>query len=295
MSEIPAADWSWINTAAERFERARKDEAGPKIEDFLAEVDETGRPLLLEELLRVEREILEREGVEPDLEEYHRRFPNLAESVDSVFGPRSAHSDSTSAGTDPAPTIPVLSSEHTEGGGEPAEPGTRVRYFGDYELIRVLGRGGMGVVYKARQISLNRLVAVKMIRSAALASNDDLRRFQNEAEAIALLDHPRIVPIFEVGQHEHQRYFSMKLIDGPSLDRKLGDYLNEPRESARLIAAVAEAVHHAHQRGILHRDLKPGNVLLDERGEPHVSDFGLAKRVEGGGETTQSDVVIGTP
>jgi serine/threonine-protein kinase len=173
--------------------------------------------------------------------------------------------------------------------------GTRVRYFGDYELIRELGRGGMGVVYKARQISLNRPVALKMIKAAALASGDERRRFQNEAEAIATLDHPHIVPILEVGDHYGQRYFTMKLIGGTSLDKKLAEYGADPTLAARLMRQAAQAVHHAHQRGILHRDLKPANILLDERSEPFVTDFGLAKRVEGDSELTLSGAIIGTP
>jgi eukaryotic-like serine/threonine-protein kinase len=182
--------------------------------------------------------------------------------------------------------------DHGEAG--PLEAGIRVRYFGDYELQKVLGEGGMGIVYKARQISLNRPVALKMIKSAALASNDELRRFQNEAEAVAMLDHPQIVPILEVGDHAGQRYFSMKLIVGTSLDKKLADYGANPRAAAKLLKKAGEAVHHAHQRGILHRDLKPANILLDERGEPYVSDFGLAKTA-GDSELTHSGVIMGTP
>ena len=153
----------------------------------------------------------------------------------------------------------------------------------------------MGVVYKARQISLNRPVALKMVRSAALASDDELRRFQNEAEAVAGLDHEHIVSILEVGDHEGQRFFSMKLIAGSSLDKKLADYTADPSAAARLLKQAAEAVHHAHQRGILHRDLKPANILLDERGQPHVADFGLAKRVQGDSEITVSGAILGTP
>ena len=162
-------------------------------------------------------------------------------------------------------------------------------------MINELGRGGMGIVYRARQVSLNRPVALKMLKSDILASDDELRRFQNEAEAVALLDHPHIVPILEVGEHEGRRYFSMKLIDGQSLDRTLDDYAADPKSAARLVATAAEAVHHAHQRGILHRDLKPANILLDDRGQPHVTDFGLAKRVEGDSELTQSGAILGTP
>src|SRR6185312_2820036 len=175
------------------------------------------------------------------------------------------------------------------------EPGTRVRYFGDYELIKELGRGGMGIVYRARQISLNRPVALKMLKSDVLATPDELRRFRNEAEAIALLDHPHIVPIFEVGEHDRRRYFTMKLIGGSSLDKRLAHYSADPKAAARLVATAAEAVHHAHQRGILHRDLKPANILLDNRGEPHVGDFGLAKQIEGDSEMTVSGAILGTP
>src|SRR5262245_22593143 len=181
--------------------------------------------------------------------------------------------------------------------GDGADPprGTKVRYFGDYELIQVLGRGGMGVVYKARQRSLNRLVAVKMIKAGHWASADEVRRFHNEAEAVANLDHPGIVPIHEVGEHRRRHYFSMKLIEGPSLADRLADYAADPRQAARVVATIARAVHHAHQRGILHRDLKPSNILLDAAGQPHVTDFGLARRIEPSAEFSASGSVVGTP
>ena len=182
--------------------------------------------------------------------------------------------------------------------GDPAEPrapGITVRYFGDYELQRALGRGGMGVVYEARQVSLNRPVALKMIKAGVLADEGDLRRFQNEAEAVALLDHPGIVPVYEVGEHDGQRYFSMKLVQGGNLAGRLATFPDDPRRAALLVAVAAEAVHHAHMRGILHRDLKPANILIDAEGHPHVTDFGLAKRVEGDAELTQSGAILGTP
>ena len=153
----------------------------------------------------------------------------------------------------------------------------------------------MGFVYRARQISLNRDVALKMIKAGVLAQDDDLRRFQNEAEAVALLDHPGIVPIYEVGEHEGQRYFSMKLIEGGNLAEGLGRFARNPRAAAPLLIEVARAIQHAHARGVLHRDLKPANVLMDREGHPHITDFGLAKRIDSGAEMTQSGAIVGTP
>ena len=178
---------------------------------------------------------------------------------------------------------------------EPLPQGLRIRYIGDYELLSVLGQGGMGVVYKARQISLNRPVALKMIRNSEFASEDQIQRFQNEAEAVALFDHPGIVPIYEVGLHGDQRYFSMKLIDGEGLDKRLKSGPLKARVAAELVAEVAEAIHHAHQRGLLHRDLKPANILIDAEGHPHVTDFGLSKRMEQESSLTMSGEIMGTP
>lgn len=174
-------------------------------------------------------------------------------------------------------------------------PGASVRYFGDYEIRRELGRGGMGVVYEARQVSLNRPVALKMIKAGLLADHDEQRRFQNEAEAVALLDHPGIVSAYEVGEHDGQQYLAMKLVKGEGLNCLLDRYLGDPRAAAALVAAAAEAVAHAHSRGILHRDLKPANILVDAEGHPHVTDFGLAKRLESDLEMTASGAILGTP
>jgi serine/threonine-protein kinase len=167
--------------------------------------------------------------------------------------------------------------------------------LGDYELIAELGRGGMGVVYEARQTSLGRTVALKMILRGMTPSAADLARFRTEAESAARLDHPSIVPIYDVGEYQGQPFFTMKYVAGTTLAQRLAEGPLPPREAAALLAPICRAIHYAHERGVLHRDLKPSNILIDAEGRPHVSDFGLAKRVEGEDRVTQTGAVLGTP
>ena len=192
----------------------------------------------------------------------------------------------------------------------PAGTAGRGRVFGDYELLDQIGRGGMGVIYKARQRSLNRLVALKMVNTGEFASPELVHRFHLEAEAAANLHHPNIVPIYETGEHQGQHFFSMELIDGAGLDRYFtregfcfgenGERSTTPRarqeQIARMMAKVVRAVGYAHQHGVLHRDIKPSNILLDPHGEPHLTDFGLAKVIaHTGSGLTASGAIIGTP
>ncbi len=182
-------------------------------------------------------------------------------------------------------------------GGEPFDsPGIEHGHtLGDYEVLDEIDRGGMGVVYRARQRSLNRLVALKLLRDSATASSDDRQRFQREAEAIANLDHPHIVPIYEIGEYDGRHFFSMKLVEGHNLAKTLDEHVGKPRETARIMAAVARAIDHAHERGILHRDLKPSNVLIDDRGQPLIVDFGLALHTQSDQKLTRTGLVPGTP
>jgi serine/threonine protein kinase/WD40 repeat protein len=225
-------------------------------------------------------------GAVPDREALLLQHPDLADRLRAFFADYdrldrqagelrlSADPNRTTDATAPAAELP------------------RVRYFGDYELLEVIARGGMGVVYKARQLSLNRLVALKMILKGELATPRDVARFRAEAEAAATLEHPHIVPMYEVGEHQGQQYYAMRYVEGSSL---AGRPRSDARTEARLLAAVARAVHHAHQRGILHRDLKPSNILVDAVGTPLVADFGLAKRVDADRSLTESGALVGTP
>jgi WD40 repeat protein/tRNA A-37 threonylcarbamoyl transferase component Bud32 len=189
----------------------------------------------------------------------------------------------------PSAEAPTL----TASGGTPplAEP---LRVFGEYELVEEIGRGGMGVVYKARQSRLDRIVAIKMILAGQLASDADVKRFLAEAQAAANLEHSGIVAIHEIGEHKGQHYFSMAFVEGQSLSEALRNGPLPPREAARILRAVAEAVQHAHDRGIIHRDLKPANVILDRQGHPRVTDFGLAKKA-GDCQLTATGAIVGTP
>jgi serine/threonine-protein kinase len=272
-----------IDAACSRFEADWREGKAPSIEAFL---DEFGGPdgeqrRLLFELLALEVELFETAGESVAPEPYRRRFPYHGEVIDEVFANSRLAARGLADADEPA-TI-----------GQTARGGPR--RFGDYELLEEIARGGMGVVYRARQISLNRVVALKMILSGQFASEAEVRRFRAEAEAAAHLEHPGIVPIFEVGRHQGQAFFSMKLVGGGNLTRHLLRFLDDPEATARLMATIARTVQHAHKKGMIHRDLKPSNILLDESGQPLVADFGLVKWAKDASSLTASGALLGTP
>jgi len=180
-------------------------------------------------------------------------------------------------------------------GDGPQESSPIKMEFGDYELLQEIGRGGQGVVYRARQKSLNRTVALKVIGLGQWSSTPHLRRFRHEAEAAASLEHPQIVPIYEIGERDGSCYFSMKFVEGGRLDEVVNKGPTPPRRAAELLVKIARTVQFAHEHGILHRDIKPGNILVDNSGEPHLTDFGLARLIEQESTITNSFEVLGTP
>ena len=258
-----------------RFEARLKDAGHILPEQFIRENGLLDHPILLAELHRVYSDH-KLQDTKP-LGDQNRYSGELPETT----------WEQNARGDEPFPADQRVNSDSMDG--------QRIRYFGDYELLSEVARGGMGVVYKARQVTLNRVVALKMILSGNLARKEEIKRFKLEAEAAAQLDHPSIVPIHEIGEHDGQHYFSMGYVDGGSLSGRLRKGPLSPDESASLLSQICDAVEYAHTMGVVHRDLKPSNVLLDGNGSPRVSDFGLAKRVDCDSELTKTGQAIGTP
>ncbi len=238
---------------------------------------------LLEQLAR-ERQ----QGRLPNLESVAAAHPHLARELRELWAAVMV-ADAVAARSDSVGTA----AESPRSAPQAAAP--LPCQFGDYELLEELGHGGMGVVYKARQTSLDRVVALKLILRGQRASVAEQIRFRSEAEAVARLDHPAIVPIYEVGTVEGQLYFSMRFVEGQTLAERLLEGPLPPREAAELLSRVAHAIDFAHSQGVLHRDLKPANILIDGDGQPYVTDFGLAKRITGDASLTHTGAVLGTP
>ena len=237
-----------------------------------------------------------RRDEKPQFEEYARRFPDLADALGPIFEVHHALE------SDDATNSAFAKGERTLPATAPHEVSLTLPELPGYELLERLGHGGMGVVYKARQKSLGRIVALKMVLAGAHASPDAVARFRCEADAVAKLAHPNIVQIYEIGEHEGRPFLSLEFVDGGSLDKKLAGTPLPARDAARLVVSLAGAVHHAHLQGVVHRDLKPANILISpfsdgaEKtiGTPKITDFGLARLGAGSGQTQSGDI-LGTP
>jgi serine/threonine protein kinase len=226
---------------------------------------------------------LSEEGPEPDPEQFVRRFPDLEKRLREFFAGLALFDHM-------ADHLAPLAGQR--GHHAPAHSGTRL---GDFELLEELGKGGMGIVYRARQVKLDRLVALKLIRSGSLADTEERSRFDAEARAAARLQHPHIVQVFEVGEHDGLPYLALELVGGGSLARQCRGQPWEAHRAARLIEQLAQAVQHAHEHGVVHRDLKPDNVLLTADGTPKITDFGLARRTDIDAGLSRSGLLVGTP
>jgi WD40 repeat protein len=274
-----------LDAACVRFEAAWQAGQRPRIEDFLDAVAEAERPALLLELLHLELEYRRRCGEDVGADDYRMRFPRHAALVEKAF----AAVDSPGATVDISHAAGVQVSDETR-----SADGTELPKVPGYEILGVLGRGGMGIVYQARQVALDRLVALKMILQADHAGSEERDRFRTEAEAVARLQHPNIVQIYEVGEHQGLPYFSLEYCAGGSLAQKLNGTPLPASQAAQLVQTLAHAMHAAHTQHIVHRDLKPANVLLTQDGTPKVADFGLARRLDRQG-ATRTGAVMGTP
>jgi eukaryotic-like serine/threonine-protein kinase len=279
-------EWRWPESEADTVvSGVPSDAAGdghvvrserPRLEDYVARFPDLGRLRELPaELILCEYRVRHQRGDRPDRSEYLQRFgERIIPCVDRL-------------------TLALLADKPST--AEPPTVGTKIRYFGDYELLGEIGRGGMGVVYKARQLSLDRVVALKMILAGQLAGEAAIKRFHAEARAAAALDHPGIVPVFEIGEHAGQHFFSMGYVDGEALSAKLTAGPLPPRQAADLTREIAKAVAYAHEHGVIHRDLKPANILLDNFDKPRITDFGLAKLIHDDRHLTASGQILGTP
>lgn len=284
----------------DHFEEAWRGGKRPQLSDYVAQVPLAQREGLLRELLRLDSDYRREAGETPQPSDYtallpqHRTVILEVLSCKAEVGVPSKAMGSTDTETG-AGSGKSVAQESTVVPQHSKAQEISTAQIGDYQILSEIARGGMGVVYKARHRTLGRLAAVKVIKSGQLADDAEVQRFRIEAQAAAGLDHPGIVPVFEVGCQDGQHYMALAYIDGQSLWQLVKEAPLPPREAARMIQQVAEAIQYAHDRGIIHRDLKPQNILVTNEGQPKVTDFGLAKKQAGDSSLTGTGQVLGTP
>ncbi|MBM4088139.1 MAG: serine/threonine protein kinase [Planctomycetes bacterium] len=283
------SDATVIDRVCDAFEKAWRQGNRPRIEEVLASVHDGVRSPLFEELLWSELECRSSEQSAVDVHEYLFRFPDRGEQVLAVIarygtGERAASASLRNRTESPPPE--AMSTMNLD---------FSLREFGNYELRREIARGGMGIVFEAYDTRLQRTVALKMILDRNLASNEAVQRFHAEAEAAGGLDHPGIVPVYDVGIHAGHHYYAMGYVEGPTLSDELKRRRYGVQAAAELIQQLAAAVAYAHEHGVVHRDLKPENILLADDGQPRITDFGLAKRTDRPSQLTMAGQILGTP
>lgn len=262
----------------------------PSVKDWLTKVAGSQRESLFRELLAADIDCRLAQGEPIESSVYLGEFPQYCDAIQEVFSeanPTSVASNFHADGTELVTSTGDKSPSHQVGESTPSPPG--------YEILNEIARGGMGVVYKAQQHRPQRIVALKMVLAGRRADEAERKRFFAEAEAAAKLNHPGIVPIIEVGEHQGLPFFSMRFVGGKDLRTETSEQLPAPRAAAQWLVQVSQAVAYAHNQGVIHRDLKPANILLDEKGQPLITDFGLAKRIDVESDLTLSGQVLGTP
>lgn len=277
-----------------RFRDEITQEKNPRIEEYILQVSEEERESALIEFIKLELSYCNTNQATLLESDYEKRFPEyshclqhaLFELEDQTDEETDNFQNEDSTSDLPPREDPAIGANHPEG---------EAKELGDFVLLQVLGRGGMGIVYKAHQKSLNRTIALKLIRTGELADEKDVERFKVEAQSAAILHHPSIVSIFETGEVKNRHYISMAYIEGQSLSDRIKESPLEAKEAASLAMSITEAIQYAHQCGVIHRDLKPANVLLDLAQKPHLTDFGLAKKIGSDSSLTASGAILGTP
>jgi hypothetical protein len=286
-----------IDAACDRFEAAWRSGEQPDLGAFLASIPEPARARLFSELLPLDLEFRHKRGEQPDAAEYRDRFPEHLTAIEAVFGfdetPATACQRGRGDRTLSVSHVTEIDRERTR---DELFPALRAALgAAGYEILGELGQGGMGIVYLARRLMLNRLCAVKMIRGGAEAGPQALHRFFTEAEAVARLRHPNIVQLYHIGRASGLPFVELEYLAGGSLDRTMDGTPWAAAKAAGLVEVLSRAIAEAHRRGIIHRDLKPANILLDPDGRPKVADFGLAKILDSDDGLTATQAVLGSP